>query len=209
MKKKYNSPYSAAVSGGGFLYEETNILLPLLMSGNRQEFLQQEASENRLLHINAETSRKRIMAEVERRYDAMPVSFWQDYVQMPEEDRKAALFFVLLKTYRILFDFHVNVAMKKWNSISKSVTLDDIYMELNELSAKDDFVDSWTEATKKKLASTYLTLLRKVGMLDEGNGLHPLLCGNQAYYLLHGEAWFLEACLLQPYQIEKLKTSLA
>ena len=120
-----NSPYSAAITGGGFLYAETNALLPLLQSVERESLLKDEKLNNRLLKINAETSRYRAIVEIARCYDAMPPSFWVDYQSMNETDQQVALFFVILKTYKICFDFHVNVTMRKWNSISKTVLYDD------------------------------------------------------------------------------------
>ena len=54
--------------------------------------------------------------------------------------------------------------MRRWNSIAKSVSIDDIMMEFNEISARDEFVDTWTETTKKKVASVYLSIIRKVKM---------------------------------------------
>ena len=206
--KKNNSPYTAAITGGGFLMEETNLLLPLLQSPDRTALLKDEKVNNRLLKINAETSRKKVINEVARRYDAVSTSFWNDYQEMSEDDQKTALFFVILKTYKVCFDFHVNVTMRKWNSISKSVTYEDVKMEFNELSAKDEFVVSWSDNTKRSVAGAYLTILRKVGILDKEDNLHPLNASNYDYYIIHGEQWFLEACLLQPYQIENIKKQL-
>ena len=203
------SPYTAAITGGGFLFEETNTLLPLLQSADREVLLKDEKINNRLLKMNAETSRYRAMVEIARRYDTMPSSFWSDYQSMSTDDQQVALFFVILKTYKICFDFHINVTMRKWNSISKSVVLDDIDMEFNEVSARDEFVDSWSDKTKRKVASAYLTVLRKVGILDQDDQLHPLSASNFDYYITIGEQWFLEACLLQPYQIENIKKQLA
>lgn len=203
-----NSPYSAAITGGGFLYAETNALLPLLQSEERETLLKDEKLNNRMLKINAETSRYRAIVEIARRYDAMPPSFWVDYLSMSETDQEVALFFVILKTYKICFDFHVNVTMRKWNSISKSVVYDDIAMEFSEVAARDAFVDSWSDKTKRKVASAYLTILRKVGMLDNEDRLHPISAENLDYYIRIGEPWFLEACLLQSYQINNLKKQL-
>ena len=203
--RKIESPYTAAITGGGFLFEETNILLPLLQSDDRETLLRDEKINNRLLKMNAETSRYRAIMEIARRYDAMPSAFWSDYQAMSTDDQKVALFFVILKTYKICFDFHINVTMRKWNSISKSVVYDDIEMEFNEVSANDEFVDSWSDKTKRKVASAYLTVLRKVGILDLNDQLHPLSASNFDYYITIGEHWFLEACLLQPYQIDNVK----
>jgi hypothetical protein len=203
---KYNSPYSAAITGGGFLYEETNALLPLLQSADREALLKDELLNNRLLKINAESSRIRAAFEIRRRFDAMPARFWQDYQQMAPEDQAVALFYVILKTYKICFDFHVRVAMRKWNEISRHITKEDIMMEFNEISSNDEFVDSWSENTKDRVASAYLAILRKVAILDSEGDLHTVRCSNFEYYLAHGESWFLEACLLPPYEIESIKS---
>lgn len=202
------SPYTAAITGGGFLFTETNALLPLLQSPDRESLLKDEKLNNRLLQINAETSRYRAIMEIARRYDAMPVSFWNDYQAMNDADQQVALFFVILKTYKICFDFHINVTMRKWNSISKQLVYEDIEMEFSEVSARDKFVDSWSDKTKRKVASAYLTVLRKVGILDKDDNLHPLSASNFDYYITNGEQWFLEACLLQPYQIDNIKKQL-
>ena len=207
---KNNSPYSAALTGGGFLYNETNILLPLLMSEDSEELLKKEKLENNLLQINRETSRERAIFEVRRRYKAMPKSFWEDYKSMSEESQRIALFYVILKTYKICFDFQINVTRNKWQSISRSVTRDDLLMEFNEIGARDEFVDSWTDNTRIKVASAYLSILRKVGMLDEENRLHAVKDTNEAmaYYIRIGEQWFLEACLLQPFEINEIRKAL-
>ena len=209
-KMKYNSPYSAALTGGGFLFDETNILLPLLRSENSEELLKKEKLENNLLQINRQTSRERAIFEIRRRYNAVPKSFWDDYLQMPEQSQKIALFYVILKTYKICFDFQINVTRNKWQSISRSVTRDDLLMEFNEIGSRDEFVDSWTDNTRIKVAAAYLSILRKVGMLDEENQLHAVKDTNEAmaYYIKIGEQWFLEACLLQPYEINEIKKAL-
>ena len=207
-KNKNNSPYTAAITGGGFLFEETNILLPLLQANHSEALLQEEKVNNNLLRINAETSRHRVISEIKRRYKSMPISFWSDFQEMNNKEKTVALFYVILRTYQICFDFHVNVTIKKWNSIAKKVQKNDIMMEFNEISAKDEFVDSWSEQTKERVASAYLTILRKVGMLDENNSLNPLSCDNFDYYLAKGESWFLEACLLRPYEIDNIKKAI-
>ena len=92
---KRNSPYSAAITGGGFLFQETAALLPLLQADNSKELLKDEGINNRVLQMNAETSRKRTISEIERRYKTMPSTFWDDYLLMNENDQVVALFLVI------------------------------------------------------------------------------------------------------------------
>lgn len=207
--KRGNSPYSAAITGGGFLFEETDALLPLLKSIDRETLIKDELVNNRILHINAEKSRSKAILEIKRRFDVMPPAFWDDYQSMNDDDRKIALFFVILKTYKILFDFQINVAIKKWNSVSRTIDLQDLAMEMNEISAKDEFVDSWSESTKSKVASAYLSMLRKCGMIDREGQLVQLKPTNADFYIRIGELWFLEACFLAPYQIENIKKQMS
>ena len=147
--KRIQSPYTAAITGGGFLFEETNLLLPLLQSDNRVTLLKKETVNNRILQINAEKSRENNIREIARRYDTMPVSFWEDYKTMEEHNQKIALFFVILKTYKICFDFQIRVTMRKWNGIAKSLIREDLMMEFSEIAAKDEFVNTWSENTMR------------------------------------------------------------
>lgn len=202
---KVNSPYSASITGGGFLFNETNALLPLLLDENAASLIKDEVLNNKILHINSEKSRQRNVAEIKRRFEAVPRSFWYDYMSMDDEDKKVALFFVLLKTYKILFDFHVNVAMRRWRLSSQDISIEDLLMEFNTISSKDEFVDSWSESTKKKVASAYLSILRHVRILSEDGHLKALKPTNGNFYFGIGEPWFLDACLLEPYEIETLK----
>lgn len=191
------------------MIDEMTAVLPLLMSDNADALLRDEKINNRLLKINTEQTRKKAITEFKRRYKAMPLSFWKDYLDMSPQAQNIAMFFVVLKAYRICFDFQVNVVIKKWNSVSQSVTFNDVYMQMMEIAADDPFVDSWSDATKRKVVGSYLTILRKVGILDDSDALHPVSLPDTdfAFYLTIGEPWFLEACLLQPYEIERIKDS--
>ena len=206
--RRGNSPYSAAITGGGFLFEETDALLPLLKSPDREALVKDELVNNRILHINAEKSRSKAILEIKRRFDVMPPAVWEDYQAMNEDDRRIALLFVILKTYKILFDFQINVTIKKWNSVSRTIDLQDLAMEMNEIAAKDEFVDSWSESTKTKVASAYLSMLRKCGMMNREGNLVQLKPSNADFYIRIGEPWFLEACFLAPYQISNIKSQI-
>lgn len=207
---KNNSPYSAAITGGGFLFEETKLLLPLLMADNAEELLKKEKIENNILMINSQQARSTMMLEVKRRYDAVPKSFWESFLQKSEQAQKLAVFYAILKTYKIVFDFHVNVTMKKWASISRKVEREDLLIELTEISANDEFVDSWSDSTKTKVATRYISILKQINMLDEENNIHPMEGDDDSFaeYLKLGEPWFLEFCLVPPYEVERIKSTL-
>lgn len=205
------SPYSASLTACGLQFNEFNLMLPILLSDGRDALIKHEIENNDTLHINSHKSRQRVIAEYKRRVDAIPRDFWPWYQKLDEQEQRIALLYVILKTYRIAFDFHIKAVLRKWNSVVQTLTKPDLMMAFSEIATNDAFVDSWTDNTKNTVAKSYLTILRQVGMLDLFNAqLKPLKAQPQAYayYLNHGEDWFLEACLLQTYEIEQIKYAL-
>ena len=92
MAMKINSPLYGCNYGWRFLLNETLALLPLLQSEDREELLKDERLNNRVLMINAETSRKKAILEISRRYDTMSPAFWQDFLVMTAAEQPIALF---------------------------------------------------------------------------------------------------------------------
>jgi hypothetical protein len=208
---KYNSPYSASVTGCGYMLDEMNNVLSILMSPDRDVLLKKEIIENKYLMINTENTRKRALMEFKKRYNAVPFTFWEQYQKKSHNVQAINMFFVMLKCYKIFFDFQLNVVIKKWKSVNQIVNKNDIMMEFNEIAANDDFVDSWTNLTKNKVAVAFLSMLKKIGMLNEKTSEIlpiPIQNGDFTYYIHNGEQWFLEACLLQPYEIARIKQSM-
>ena len=203
------SKYNAGLTGCRFCLDEMNRVLPLLLSEDSEALLAAELKNNEYLLIRTESSRSRTMSELRRRFDAMSVDFWEYYQTLGEESQRAAMLYVVLKTYKIAMDFHLNVTVNKWKSVEQSVSVDDLMIEFNDIACKDEFVDSWSDATRKKIASSYLTILRQSGLLNERTELlQPLRIPDEdfVYYIKLGDTWFLEACLLLPYEIERIKS---
>lgn len=193
------------------MFYEFKRILPLLMDENSAQLLKEEIANNDLMQVNSQKARSTFIGEFKRRYNAVPVTFWQEFNNMSEAGQRIGLFYVILKTYKLIFDFHFNVTLKRWNSVERTITKSDLKMEFNEISAKDTFVDSWTENTKDRCATQYLTILRQAGLLDEKTSelrsvrLEP---SEYRYYFQSGEEWFLSACLLYPYEINDIKQNL-
>ena len=201
--------YTAAMTGCSFMHNEMKAMLPLLLSPDADTLLKNEISENNILLIKSESSRKKAVLEFKRRFNAVPREFWEWFATVSESTQLWAMFFVNLKTYRIFFDFQVNVVLNNWNGISRTVTYNDILSEFYQISASNAFVDSWSKETKDRITSSFITLLRKVGLLDAKTSelRSPKVNEEEfAYVLKINEAWFLDACLLEPYVINRIKS---
>lgn len=210
-KIEHNSPYSAAFTGCGFMLDETVALLPVLQSPDADALLRSEVEDNKLLQLGKAKTRARNITEIRRRFNAVPRSFWDWFAQLPSESQRCALFFVMLKTYHLLFDFQLNVVLPQWQSADQTLLKSHLKMRLNEIAANDDFVDGWSDETKSRVCSGALAFLRDAGILDRKTDvLHPprMEDGEYAHFISIGEAWFLEACLLQPFEISRIKEGL-
>lgn len=197
------------MTGCGFMHSEMTAMLPLLLAPDADALIKQEITENNILLIKSESSRKRAVAEFRRRFNAVPREFWEWYNTVSENTQLFAMFFVNLKAYRILFDFQINVVVNNWNGISQSVSYNDILSEMYQISANDDFVDSWSDETKNKVVSWFITMISKVGLLDKKTSQlsSPIINEEEfAYFLKINEAWFLDACLLDPFVINRIKS---
>lgn len=211
ITNKYYSQYSGAITGGGYLLDEFDRILPLLQSPNAADSLKEELTTNRLLLMNSQGTRKKALNEFKRRFAACPAEFWDYYQTTTGKAHQLAYFYVLLQCYKIIAELHLRVTVRKFQASCNTLSSEDIRQEFNEIAAHDNAVGSWSETTGKKIISTYRTILRKVGLLeDKTNLLHPLSknVNDYHFFLEKGEYWFLEACLLYKYEIELMKGQL-
>ncbi|MDR3260715.1 MAG: DUF1819 family protein [Tannerella sp.] len=206
MSQKMPTRYSASFTAGSLLHKETVALLPLLQSSNAEQHIKDEIKNNKRLHINSESARKRTVYEIIKRTEWVEPAIWDFYASCSEEEQKALLFYVCLKTYALMFDFHFNVTLKLWNSSSQAVTPYFYQMELDEIAARDEQVDKWTDITKRKAISVYLRILKEIKLLNASNEIQPIHLADHfwRYFVNKQEFWFLEACLLSNREKERL-----
>ena len=204
-----NSPYSASFTAAALMHGEMNAVLPYLLKDGSAETIKLIENSVDILPIKSAAGRYRITHEMVKRFEAMPKAFWTDYQGFPESQQKLALFYVILKTYQLLYEFQLNVAVKRFNSANNTLQIDDLWMEFYNIAARDPFVESWTERTKKTCIQSYLTMLRQAGLLNsETNTLQRIDIAQEAYipFVQLGELWFLQACFIPAYEIETIKS---
>lgn len=205
-----NSPYSASFTAASLMREEMNAVLPYLLKDDSSQTVKMIEDSPEILPIKSVSARERVAIEMAKRFRTMPKSFWESYQVLSEDRQRLALFFVILKTYRLLFEFQVNVAVKKYHSANNTLQTDDLWMEFYNIASSDSFVDGWTEKTKKKAISVYLTMLRQAGLLNSDTAeLQRIDIEKEAFipYVRLGELWFLQACFLPQYEIESIKSA--
>ena len=203
-----NSPYSASFTGAAILFSDMNVAVRMLLEDDSPETIKTLKTDANYIKIKSSKSRERVTAEFVKRFRAVPKSFWTRYVELPENEQRLALLYVVLKTYQLLFEFQINLAIPKYNSPDRVLTKNEVSMALNEIASKDEFVDSWSAETRDRASSQYLTILRQSGLVSESTGeLQSPNLSDEAllWYIQSGEVWFLQACFFPGYKIEQLK----
>ena len=206
--KGASSPYTSSFTGAAILFTDMNEAVKMLLKDDSPETIRTLKTDSNYIRIKSETARSRVTSEFVKRFRSVPKSFWTCYIDLPENEQRLALLYVILKTYRLLFEFQVNLAIPKFNSPDRVLTKNDVNMALNEIATRDEFVDSWSEETRDRASSQYLTILRQSGLINESTAElqtpnipdEPFL-----WYIQAGEVWFLQACFLPGYKIEQIK----
>ena len=203
-----NSPYGASFTAASMMLSETIVVVSHLLKEDSPESVKELRDNPELLKIQSVSARSRVSIELVKRYRTMPESFWAEFLIESEEQQRLSLFMVLLKTYPLLLDFQLNLAIPKYNSVDRVLTSNDVLMRLNEIASKDEFVDTWTEQTRKKIASTYITILKQAGLMDSHTKeLAPPSLTDEELSLFAKEIWFLQACFIPKYRIEIIKAA--
>lgn len=190
-----NLKYNGTFSSNGILFNETISLVQILKSDNVEDGLAKEVKENNLLQINSEATRGRAVREIRKRNKYTEPGFWDRFDQSTEPEQRLLFFYLCLKTYRILFDLHFLVTVKRFYIDS---TLPETFyykMAVDELASGNEKVAAWSETTLKKTLSNYRSLLRVSGLL-KGDMLTSPNVDDSFWdqFKMNSEIWFLEAC---------------
>lgn len=189
--------YDANFTAGGLLYYEFIKLEPILLGNSVVKDIKEEAEKNQLMGVKTHSARKRILSEIERRFKNMPLNFWNWFYALQETEQKLALFYVCLKTYKVVFDIHWEVTLKKFVTTG---ILDpfDIQMFIDELQSKDENVATWKETTQKKINVQYRKALADCKLLKGQNLSSPVNISTDFWVFFSelNDQWFKKACFL-------------
>ncbi len=190
------SKYTASFTGGALLFHEFKSIIAHISDKNLFTFLEKEVKENKFLGIKTESARKRIVQEMMNRVVNAPSDFWIFYMKISDDEQKLALFYLCLKTYYLLFDFHFEVTVPKWRLHANELDNYDIRMRFDRIASTDETVYNWTVQTKEKVISRYFGILTETGLLRKNQLIKPLNVRKEfwQYFLEVNEPWFIEAC---------------
>jgi hypothetical protein len=197
--------YSAAFTGAGLMFEEVESLYPVLIQPNANELLKKEVKENKYLKINSESSRQRVSQEIRKRVQFTDEFFWSFYYSCIEKEKRLLLFYLALKAYKMVYDFHFNVTVPKMLVLETEIDLYKYRMRLEEIASVEENVAGWSEETWEKLITRYVYMLETANLSAEKKLTKPNVSSQfYCYFIEKEEYWVLDAFFLKQYEKEAL-----
>jgi hypothetical protein len=190
--------FDANFTAGGLLLNEFKALESMLRSENFGEEINDEIKNNSVIGITTMSARKRIIAEIIRRYSVAPIGFWDYFFKWNEQEMKFGLLYLCLKTYPIVMDIHIEVAIKKF-ATGIIMNAYDIQMRLDEIASKDEYVSKWSNVTLEKINIQYRKVIKDAGLYDGKNLMTPLNISPTFwnYFEELQQSWFITACFIK------------
>jgi hypothetical protein len=150
-----------------------------------------------IFDINSWQGQRRKVAEIKRRLSETDQSVWEDLPKLPAPERALVLYYCCLKTYPLLFDFHMEAVLPTWRSADRSFGNHDVRRFLEQQAETHPEINDWGESTWKKVRQVMLQMLREAGFLRDGS-LHQVDRPDPfwARFVKVGDLWYLEAAFL-------------
>lgn len=184
--------YSASFTAGALLHQESVRIIEAV-----QEHGDLQTADPDVLLANSKRTRQRKASEVIRRLQQIEHSVWEDFLDCSVAEQKMTLYYGSLKTYRLLFDFHMDVVLSRWRSLDRTLTPYDARRFLERRADHHPELDEWSASTWQKVRQVMLKMLSEAGFVRENTLQAPSLPDTYWYRFVHvGDIWFLEAALL-------------
>jgi hypothetical protein len=197
--------YNASYTGAGLLFYETESLYPLLIKSNADSLLRREVKENKYLKINSESSRQRVSQEIRKRIQFTDQGFWSFYHLSNEKEKRLLLFYLAMKAYKMVYDFHFNVTVPRFLSLELEIDLYKYRMRLEEIASVEENVAGWSEETWEKLITRYVYMLETAGLSIANRLTKPDIPAHfYCYFVEKEEYWVLDSFFLKQHEKEAI-----
>jgi hypothetical protein len=198
------SKYSSSFTAGSLLFNEINSILDILRFSDIEKEKKKIISEN-LFRLNSESSRKRILTEVKKRVKSIDKRLWDHYYHSDDKERKVLLFYIILKSHSLMFDFHSEVVLEKFRTLDLELSKDNVEIFLVKKSADHQEIEAWSNSTREKVKNTILLILTQANFLKDNKIILLNLKRNfWTEFITYGDEWFLELTFLKKSERENI-----
>ena len=194
--------YSTAFTAGALLTRETEAFISAI--NNIDDFLEgNEIIDFNVIPVNAESSKKRLKHEIEKRLFALNNENLINKFSISDINCKdLILFYSICKCYPIIKHFMLEIVLNKWQNLDFELEIFDFK---NFLYRKMDFhpeLEKITEKSIYKCGQVVIKMLVDLGMLNK-NKIQKIQISNSVISECNkvGDHWYMDVLLLN--DIEK------
>ncbi len=191
MNKATNFRYGFSITKGALFLEETMLLLKSVTLGDIKEDVDIDFG---FLPQNSETGRSTIGKEIVKRIQSTDWDeIWLNFFDFEDTDKKLILLYVSASYHDILQDCLIEVYHKRWLSMSKTLSREDISYWIDEKAGVRPELLEIKEYTRKKVAQVLFRFLYE-SKLVVNETITPVEISPDLIdmFLKRGEKWFLE-----------------
>lgn len=184
--------YTTSFATGGLMPGKAVRVIEAVRAGTPLQDVKPE-----VLNVNSRRGRQRKTGELKRRLLQTPRPVWEDLPDLDDSEQRLVLYYGCLKTYRMIFDFHMDVVLPTWRSVDRSLELYNVDRFFEQRSDAHPEIFEWSQSTRSKVRGVLLQMLREAGFLADG-ALQRVICPRDfwARFAAVGDVWYLEAAFL-------------
>ncbi|MDD2966663.1 MAG: DUF1819 family protein [Desulfovibrionaceae bacterium] len=167
--------YIANFTSGGLLLNESRAVARLLLSGVPADKLSDTVLTGNVLQKRTPSSAKRILNLLMLRLKDLDAPYLEFLLSAGSAEASLFLLAVCCEKHRILGDFLIYIKRDCIDQYRTAISHEDWNHYFARCINAEPEIDSWTEATRKKLRSTMFTMLANAGVIEKKSGkLLPL-----------------------------------
>ncbi len=164
-------PYNGSLTREKWLFPETQIVCSLVLNdGLSEEEVVKRVYENNLFQHPTNRELKSIARACYRRVNSLDNYHLKNLLLNGTYEQKCQVnMYAMMRSYRVVWEFMIEVIGDHYSIHDYSLTRGDINIFMHDLQLKDDRVNSWSDATVKRIASTLANSLASCGIIESIN----------------------------------------
>lgn len=162
-----NMKYSAAFTKEGWFEREIQTVLELKLEGLDQKQILDKVIDQNLFQMRSVEGIKTRFQMVYRRVNTFDDTLWNHFLSSSIYDKKALILYSYIKTYRVPYEFFMEVIVSNYNQNKTSIQREDFdyFFEVKETQV--NIVRDWRPQTKVRLIRSMVLFFRESGLITE------------------------------------------
>lgn len=190
------------------MLHETNEVMKEFLKCKDWEKVKDITIEENIMQKNSVSSRKRVFVEIKRRIESLTSQQLEYVNEANSSDIRNLIFLSILKTYKFICEFMLEVILKKVLMFDYKILNSDYEAFFESKKYAVEQLENITESTQYKLKQVLFRILEEASIIDSTKNKNiqkPHLSSDLCELIVRDNPIYLKAFLYTDYEIEKMK----